>query len=260
MRLIRIFLATMVRSAQRELAHRANFAFEALLALINTGAGLAVIAAVFTQTESLAGWRRESVIVLLGVYQIMTGLLWTFVEMNVGFFGGKILNGELDDVLLQPVPSLFTISLGNCFPWSLLTVATGVVVTVGGVIGLRAPIPVTHSLAFAVLFVAGAVLMWASRVLVALMAFWVQGFEPTNLYSALWQLGRYPPSIYHQLVQRVLFTAVPVALITSFPARALVEGSDGQTIVIALLVAAASVLIVNGVWRLGLRRYSSATS
>ncbi len=260
MRLIKIFVATMVRSVQRELSHRTNFVFEAMPALINTAAGIAAITVVFTQTESLAGWRRESAIVLLGIFQVMTGVLWTFVEFNVGFFGEKILNGELDDVLLQPVPSLYMISLGNCFPWSLLSLLTGVAVTIAGVVELRAPLSLANVLAFAVLLAAGIVLMWASRVLVALLAFWVQGLEPTNLYAALWQLGRYPSSVYHPIVQRVLLTAVPDALITGLPARALTEGVDVATVLLVVLGAAASVLIVSAVWRLGLRRYSSATS
>jgi ABC-2 type transport system permease protein len=61
-------------------------------------------------------------------------------------------------------------------------------------------------------------------------------------------------------VQRVLLTAVPVALITSLPARALIEGIDGMTMLLTLLGAFVSVQLVSVVWRLGLRRYSSATS
>jgi ABC-2 type transport system permease protein len=260
MRLIRIFIATITRSAQRELSHRANSVFEAMLAAINTIAGIATIAVLFTQTESLAGWRRESVIVLLGTFQIMTGLLWAFVEPNVAWFAGKVNGGELDDVLLQPVPSLFTVSLGGCNPWALLTLFTGIVVTVTGVVAMSVQLTVLNVLAFGVLLGAGAVLMWASRVLVASLAFWVQGFEPDVLYGALWQMGRYPSSVYHPIVQRVLFTAVPVALITGAPAQALTKGVDAMTVLLTVFAAIAGVLIVSTVWRLGLRRYSSATS
>jgi ABC-2 type transport system permease protein len=192
MRLIRIFVASLARSAQRKLSHSANLLFEGLLAVINTLAGIAAIAVLFTQTESLAGWRRESVIVLLGTFQIMTGLMWTFVEPNLGWFGSKVKSGELDDVLLQPVPSLFTISLGGCNPWSLLTLLSGIAVMLIGVAALHVQVTAANLLAFVVLLGAGAVLMWASRVAVACVAFWAQGFEPDVLYGALWQLGRIP--------------------------------------------------------------------
>ncbi len=125
MRLLKLLLGIVAISIQRELAHRANLLFETLLALFGAAAGLLALRIVYTQAEVLAGWRIEEAIVLLGMYQLVSGLLATFVEPNLAWFAGKVTSGELDDLLLKPVPSLLMASLGGCQPWALLQVMLG---------------------------------------------------------------------------------------------------------------------------------------
>jgi ABC-2 type transport system permease protein len=257
--LFKLLLGIVAISIQRELAHRANLLFEALLALFGTAAGLLALRIVYTQAEALAGWRLEEAIVLLGMYQLVSGLLATFVEPNLAWFAGKVISGELDDLLLKPVPSLLMASLGGCQPWALLQVALGIVI-VGAAAPLETQITATGALSALLLLLAGAVIAWATRVLLASLAFWAPGVEPTVLYSAFWQLGRYPVDIYHPIVRGLLIYLVPVAFVGSIPARALTRGADPALLGLGLAAALGTVLLAQAVWRLGLRRYTSATS
>jgi ABC-2 type transport system permease protein len=257
--LFKLLLGIVAISIQRELAHRANLLFEALLALFGTAAGLLALRIVYTQAEALAGWRLEEAIVLLGMYQLVSGLLATFVEPNLAWFAGKVISGELDDLLLKPVPSLLMASLGGCQPWALLQVALGIVI-VGAAAPLETQITATSALSALLLLLAGAVIAWATRVLLASLAFWAPGVEPTVLYSAFWQLGRYPVDIYHPIVRGLLIYLVPVAFVGSIPARALTRGADPALLALGLAAALGAVLLAQAAWRLGLRRYTSATS
>jgi ABC-2 type transport system permease protein len=257
--LFKLLLGIVAISIQRELAHRANLLFEALLALFSTAAGLLALRIVYTQAEALAGWRLEEAIVLLGMYQLVSGLLATFVEPNLAWFAGKVIGGELDDLLLKPVPSLLMASLGGCQPWALLQVALGILI-VGAAMPLETQITATNALSALLLLLAGAVIAWATRVLLASLAFWAPGVEPTVLYSAFWQLGRYPVDIYHPIVRGLLIYLVPVAFVGSIPARALTRGADPALLALGLAAALGAVLLAQAAWRLGLRRYTSATS
>jgi ABC-2 type transport system permease protein len=247
-------------SVQRELAHRANLLFEAILALFGAAAGLLALRLIYTQVEALAGWRLEEAIVLLGMYQLVSGMLATFVEPNLAWFTNKVVSGELDDILLRPVPSLFTASLGACQPWALLQVVLGFAILVVGLIPLGAQITAMGALSALVLLLAGAMIAWAARLLLASLAFWAPGAEPTVLYSAFWQLGRYPIDIYHPAVRGLLTYLVPVAFISSIPARTLTQGADLALLAIGLGAALGAGLLASVLWRLGLRRYTSATS
>jgi ABC-2 type transport system permease protein len=260
MHLIRLMRGIIAISVQRELTHRANMAFEALVALVGAAAGLLALSIVFTHTPTLAGWSQGETVVLLGTFQIISGLLAAFVEPNLSWFNGKVYDGQLDEILLKPVPSLFMASLGVCHPWSLVSVGLGISITAAGVAQLEQAPSSARLLLFLLLLLAGTVLAWAARAIVACVAFWAPRFEPDVLYDAFWQLGRYPVSIYHPLIQRLLVTLVPVAFITAIPAQALTRGSDLATLAGALAAAAISIGVAGTVWQAGLRRYTGATA
>jgi ABC-2 type transport system permease protein len=261
MRLLKLLRGVFVIALQRELAHRTNLIFEGALMLFGTAAGMLALLAVFSHTETLAGWTLAETIVLLGAFQVITGLLQTFVLPNLNWFAAsKVMNGELDDLLLRPVPSLFMASLGTCQPWALSEVVLGVAIVVIGAAQNDGSLTAAGALAALVLLAAGAVLAWASRVLLACLAFWAPGFEPEVLYSAVWQLGRYPVNIYHPAIRWLLTYVAPVAFIAAVPARTLTRGADPLLLIGGLVVAGVSVWVAQWAWQAGLRRYTSATS
>jgi ABC-2 type transport system permease protein len=93
MRLLRLFGRIISVSIQRKLAHRANLLFEAALTLITTVSGLLALTIVFSYTETLAGWRLEEVVILLGMFQIVSGLLNALLRPKLDWFESKVFGG-----------------------------------------------------------------------------------------------------------------------------------------------------------------------
>lgn len=260
MHMLRIFAMAVSLSLRRMLAFRANLVFEALVSVVGIAAGLAALLLVFEQTGSLGGWSRGEAIVLLGTYQIVSGILWTFIEPNLAWFQNQVTAGKLDDILLQPVPSIFMASLGTCSPLALAQVITGGVVLAIGVGGLEHT-PGAHNVAaWLAMLAVGIALTWSSRVLLASLAFWGPNLSQDVLYGALWQLGRYPVSIYRQPIRFTLTFVLPVAYVATLPARVLTRDPEPVLIGAGLAFAGAAMLGVWLVWNAGLRRYTSATS
>jgi ABC-2 type transport system permease protein len=259
-RALRLLRAIFANALQRDLAHRSAFVMQAALTLFATGSALLALLVVFSHTRTLAGWTIAEVVVVLGFYQIVSGLLDAFVEPNVAWFPGKLRDGTLDDILLQPVPALFMASLGLCQVWALWPAAIGLATVVAGLAVIGKGVTAASALSALGLLACGTVIGWASRVLPACMAFWAPGIDPTLAYGAAWQLGRYPVSIYHPAIRFVLTSFVPVAFVSTIPARTLSRGASRLLLAGGLAAAAGSVLVVTRVWRTGLRRYTSATS
>lgn len=260
MRLLRLFAAIFSVSLRRELAFRANLVVQLLLVAISIVSGLAAIGIVYTQTETLGGWRVGEAIALLGTYQIVGGLLATFIEPNVRWFAGQVKSGRLDDILLKPVSSIFLASLGSCAPLGLLEVLLGF-----GVLGLgiqqgEAAPTLWGILSWLLLLAVGLTVTWGSRVLLASIALWAPAIELDVVYGALWQCGRYPVTIYRQPIRFVLTYILPVAFVSTLPTYALSHGVEPQLLLASPLVAIGTVALVHVVWRAGLRRYTSATS
>jgi ABC-2 type transport system permease protein len=258
--LLRVFGAGFSMALRRELAYRTNLVFQLTLTVINVLAGLATLQIIYGQTATLGGWQLHEGIVLLGTYQIVTGLYTTFVEPNLQWFPGQVLSGKLDDMLLKPVPSIFLASLGSAAPLALTQVVVGAAVLV---IGLRegGVVPSAWGVAsWTMLLATGTMLIWASRVLIASIALWTPAVELDVVYGALLQWGRYPVSIYRQPLRFVLTYILPVAFISTLPARALTRGVEPWLLLLSVFIGLGAVFVVRAIWNAGLRRYTSATS
>ena len=260
MRLLKLSVVIFSISLRRELAFRADLIFEALVTVTEIAAGLAALGIVYTQTSSLGGWSLGEAVVLLGTYQIVSGVLWTFIEPNVAWFRDQVTEGKLDDTLLKPVSSIYLASLGTCAPLWLSRVATGVAIVAVGLWELGTVPTLWGVLGWLLMLTTGIAVTWASRVLVASLAFWAPSFQPDVLYGALWQFGRYPVSIYRQPIRFVLTYILPVAFIATIPAQVLTRGASLFLLAIGLGVGLGAILVVQLVWNAGLRRYTSATS
>lgn len=260
MKLLRLFAAIVSLSLSRELAFRANLVFQVLMTATGLASGLAALAIVYTQTETLGGWRLGEAIVLLGTYQLVSGLRATFIDPNLAWFAEQVKSGKLDDILLKPMSSLFLASLGRCAPLALPEAALGVAV-LG--LGLRelGTVPTPWGVASWLVMVAvGVAITWASRVLLASVALWAPSVGLDVVYGALWQFGRYPVDIYRQPIRFVLTYVLPVAFIAAFPARVLKRGASIELLLVGPLLGIGAIMLVQMVWNAGLRRYTSATS
>ena len=260
MKILRLFTAILSLSLRRDLAFRTDLLFQGLVSAAEGAAGLATLAVVYTRVQTIAGWQPEAAIILFGTFQIMSGVLTTYMEPNVAWFRYQILEGRLDDILLKPVPALFLASLGTSASWGLLDIATGIVLVGIGQCLVGTLPPWWHMVSWLILMMVGIVMTWSSRVVLASAAFWAPSFQPDVLYKALWQFGRYPVQIYQQPLRFILTYVVPIAFVATFPAQALTHGSSAPFLGASVLGGAGAILLVRSVWTAGLRRYTSATS
>lgn len=260
MRLFRLFASIVSVSLRREFAFRANLLFQVLTTMVSVGSGVAALALVYTQTRTLGGWSLGEAIVLLGTYEIVSGMLVAFIEPNLIWFAEQVQSGKLDDILLKPVASVFLASLGSCAPLALSRILLGLVMLGLGLGELRTVPALAGVIGWLLLLVVSIVITWASRVLLASVALWAPAVSLDVVYGAIWQFGRYPVSIYRQPIRFALTYVLPVVFIATAPAHALTRGVDPPSLLIGLVVSTLAVAMACAVWNAGLRRYTSATS
>jgi ABC-2 type transport system permease protein len=261
MKLLRLFGAGFAMSVQRTLAFRVNLLFDVVLSIAGLGAALATVWIVFTRTSSLAGWNSSEVIVLVGTFQLLTSLKSAFIDPNLAWFPDSgIRNGKLDTYLLQPAPSLFLASLAQSTPLALIQSFLGLGVVAFGIRSYGQLPGVGSVLAWIVTLAAALVVTWSLGVLLACLAFWAPRLQLEVFYASAWQLARYPTDIYSRSLQLGLTYIFPLTLIATIPTTTLL---NGPRLGVLLGVAAGTVLaflLATTCWRLGLRRYTGATS
>ncbi|MFI5697301.1 ABC transporter permease [Kribbella sp. NPDC051586] len=259
MKLLRLMGAGFSMALRRSVAFRVNLVFDVLLAFTGLGTAVAAVLIVFSRADSLAGWSKAQFLVLIGTYQLITGLRATFIDPNLSWFPETgIRNGKLDGYLLQPAPSLFLASLSLSSPLQLIQLLLGFGVLGWGVADQTPSLAGVVS--WLVLVVAGLVVTWALSVLFACLAFWAPKLQLDVFFHSAWQLGRYPTDVFARPIRVVLTYVFPMALIASVPSAALLRGPRVGVVAAGVLAAGVAAALAGLAWRAGLRRYTGATS
>lgn len=260
---LRLIGRFMQASFQEEAAHRANFLIGLFYSLLNLGTGILGIAVLFGQVESVHGWDFASTLALLGVYLTVSALRGLFIGPGLeGLAGmdGEVWNGTLDFTVLRPVDTQFLVSVRKWHWFALFDLLLGVGVLGVAIARLGVALSIVQIAMFVLALLAGVSILYAILLVFAALVFWSPGVLFTWLFDALFQMARYPVGLYPGWLRLVLTWVIPVGLITTVPAEALTGALRPEMLAITLVVAAALVIGASMLFRVGLRRYASASS
>jgi ABC-2 type transport system permease protein len=258
---LRLFWLFVKTSVLNDTEYRADFFGQILVTLLGIGTQLAAVWVIFIHTPNLAGWSLPQVLVLLGVYNFMSGFIGALIAPNMRQMMEDVRQGTLDFALLKPVDSQFLVSVRQFVIWRLTDIVLGIALAVYASLQLAHQLSLREAIEFPLMLLCGAVIVYSFWLILATTAFWFTRID--NLEMIFWNLfeaGRYPIDVYPIYIRNFLTFGVPLAFITTLPARALGRGLDAQTVALAALLAAAMALVSAWFWRVGLRRYGSASS
>lgn len=245
----------------REMHYRAHFLATVSVGLAQLVLALVPILLLFSYTDSIRGWSGAQVVALVGLYQLLTGLLGAFVAPNMARMTGLIRRGELDLLLIRPVSAQFYATVRWVVPAELVTALTGLVVLVAGLTAAGVVPGPLEILQAGLLVGIGIVLLSCAWSALAYLAFWLGAVDPVSmLFSELVRGGQYPIAFFPSAVRAFFIFAFPVAFATSFPAQAL--GGDGSwsTVGLGAGMALVAMVLVRVYWLRAIRTYASASS
>lgn len=247
---------------QNLLAYRTNFWSSLLYSLLNLVSGVLGVSVIFGQVETVRGWRLESALALLGVYLTLSALRGLFFGPSLESLAGlegEIWMGTFDYTLLRPVNLQFLVSTRLWHPLSLIDLLLGIGVLGVAVARLGQTLTLLRLVTFLIALAAGLTILYALLLAFAALVFWTT-FLFTWVFNGLYQMARYPVGLYPGWVRLVLTWVVPVGLMTTLPAQALAGELDPGLLAGGLALAAAMFAGASLLFRLGLRRYASASS
>jgi ABC-2 type transport system permease protein len=244
-----------------ELQYRVNFAFSLVQSLISVGTSIAVLALVFGNTDSLHGWTAGQLLVVMGVYVLVGGLIKMIVQPNMQQLMEDVQQGTLDFVLTKPADGQLLVSVRRVQLWQGVDILVGAVLIVVATARLPGTVTAAEVLAFGLTLALGSVAIYCFWLLLTSVAFWVTRLDPiVELFDGMYQAGRWPVSIYPGWL-RVGFTIlVPLAFAVTVPASALAGHASGWLVVGSVGFTVALTAVTRWNWRLALRRYSGASS
>ena len=108
-----------------ELQYRGNFIASLLGTVFWLLMAILTAALYFRHTSKLGGWEFWDVVVLLGIFNALAGVVETVLRPGIGHLPADVRSGALDLVLVRPVDAQFYVSFRRLDVWRLADVVLG---------------------------------------------------------------------------------------------------------------------------------------
>ncbi len=246
----------------QQMAYRPHFFFMVGGKVVRMALLLCFFQAVFLQVDRIGRWTYDGILLLFGTFQLVDYLVSITFQRNLGgFLPARIHSGDLDARLLLPVNHLFLVSFEVVDVMDVFSFIPAAGFLLWVLWRMDFAFTVLQAASYAGLVAAALVFIYAVFLIIASISFWtVQSSGLSTIFDNILKVARFPTDIFAGIWKVVLLYLFPVALIAPLPAEALL-GTLRPGAALAAAGAAggflgAAVLL----WRIGLRRYTSAST
>ena len=215
----------------------------------------------FANVNVVAGWTKAEILLLQGVFFIMTSILWGIFWNNFNQLPKKINDGTLDFDLIKPIDSQFMISFqhldldhANSFFLGLFTILYAV--NLG-----HMSIKLINIIQAAIFILLGAILFYSLYFITMSMAFWFDRIENLPwLFPSVRDFMKLPQSFYQGSLRLLFVYIFPIILVTSIPTQILLGIPSLNYIFVLVPAAFISLAISRWFFHYAIKHYSSASS
>jgi len=227
--------------------------------LLRFGFYFAVIYTVVSKVRMFSGYDLNQVVFFFLTFNLVD-VLSQLLFREVYRFRPMVVSGDFDLVLVKPMNPLLRVVLGGGDFLDLVTL----VPLVGGIIyyvSLLGNISFVNGLVYFVLVVNGIFIsFWLHVVVCAICILTTDVDHAIMIYRDFTSMARVPTDIYSKFLQGMLTFFVPVVIMITFPAKAMLGALSGWGVGLAFLISGIIFFLSKGFWRYSLKRYTSASS
>jgi ABC-2 type transport system permease protein len=248
-------------SFSADIEYRLNFGVRIVTDVLYYIAQVAIFEVLFQQTSLLGGWTIHHARVFLGVLFVVDSLWMIIFSENLDRFSDKVRRGDLDLLLAKPVSSQFIMScqkISTAFIGNFLVASTWLI---WALLSLPGGVPWLRLLWLIILIPCGVLIMYANKFLFAITAIILTRAENLqHLWYQVHKLGTRPDAMYPLWLRYIILSVLPVGLVASVPARAILEAANYRLILWTLGMTVFCLYGTTKIWKFALKHYSSASS
>ena len=248
-------------SAASAMAYRANFLIEGVMSLAWMAITLLPLIVVFSNRDTVAGWDRPSALIVMAYFMATHAVLEGTISPSLADLVERIRMGSFDYVLLKPVDAQVLISASRYEPWKVFDLLGAIALAAYAFAARGAPPGPLDVVLGVALFATGVLAAYALWILCAAASFWVVRLDNLMyLLGAIFDTARWPVQVFPG-AWRIVFTfIIPVAIMTTYPAKALLGTLDARSVLATFGGCLALLIVSLLVWRTAIRSYTSASS
>lgn len=255
-----LYVAMFKASLIADLEYRANFFTRILTDIFWYIAQVLTFEVLYQHTEKIGDWDKYQMRVFLGLLFVIDAIYMIIIHENIENISEKVRKGDLDLLLAKPVSSQFMLTLQKANTAIFGNLIIGSSWLFYSLLGLQ-DFSYLRLLWLLVLIPCSLAVVYSMRFIFAATA--VIFTRSENLQFLWWQvyrLGMRPDSMYNPYIKYVILSILPVGVIISIPARALLNPPDLNYLLWPLLLAPVLIYGTHRFWNFALKFYSSASS
>ncbi len=207
----------------------------------------------------IPGWSFGEALVVTGWFILLQGVLDGAINPGLQSVIDHIRKGTLDFVLLKPADAQFLVSTSRFQLWRVSSVVSALVIFVIAFTRLGFVPKATGVLMALVLLVTATLLLYSLWILIISAAFYVVKVDNlTYLFGSIFDAARWPSSVFRGALKLVFTFVVPLTVMTTYPAEALLGRLEVSTLAASVAGSLVFALAARTVWLRSVGHYTSA--
>lgn len=247
----------------REMSFKLNFLLWMVVEVLWFAGQLVFIQVVFSYVGNIGDWTKWEVVLLIGTHQLIGQLFQAFFYMNLANLPELVRTGKMDFMLLLPVDTQFIVSLKQFGMDNVVNALVGAGFVSFALWKLAIIPTLMQLLLYAAAVGCGILIHYSILLIFSASSFWMVRSQGLIYgYYSLFNIGRYPDTVYRGLFKLVFSWLIPVIIVANIPSRLLIHAAENPWPSLLQLVIATTLMLVATrlLWNSALRHYSSASS
>jgi ABC-2 type transport system permease protein len=242
--------------------YRANFYASLTMEMVFLLSKLVYLLFAYNFGGSINGMSPDQLMLYTGVYTIMIAIYTGAFMENLFGMSALVNNGTLDMFLTKPLSLLFMVSLRRMnFALPIPNLVAGLTMLITAWRRLGNPVNAMNILGLMGIILSSTIVMYSIFMIPQALSFWfVKSTALTELSDKTWDLNNMPMTIYSEPIRRIGMFFLPILFMTNMPTLYLI---GRMTLTYTVWVCVAPVVFFPALlvlWKIGLRRYASASS
>ncbi len=239
--------------------YRLDFVLNVALSFFWAASSLVPLLVLFQKRDNIAGWSWYEALVVVAWFNVLKGLLTSVIQPSLTQVVEHIRKGTLDFVLIKPADAQFLVSTARFEFRQLADSVAGLGILVYALSHIGRLPSVAALLSTIVLLICAVAILYAIWIVVVSLAFvFVKVDNLSYLFLSLYDAARWPASIFRGSLAVVFTFVLPLALMTTYPALAILDKLAPTRLAVAVGTALLFTGVSRLVWLRSIRGYTSA--
>ena len=242
-----------------ETSFRTSFVLLILMDIFFFFSTITSVRFIYDHVAMIGPWEKNHLLFFISFMLMIDNLHMMIFSQSFWEFSDHLKTGNLDYIILRPMNTIFSVFFRHFRASSLFNTP----IFLGHLIyyGVQLNLDFLSWSLIPLFIILSLTLLVILEFILSTSMFWVtDGLGINFLRMQFQQLSRWPNFVYQALTRKVLTFVIPILLIGSAPVHFIIDHQNYNALIYMVLAIFIGLFILVNLWKIGLRRYDSASS